>query len=340
MRNFLFFFLLLGLFTQCKNTGKLTKAQREATYRFGFYNVENLFDLKNDPDRNDDDFTPDGRNKWTQERYDEKLANLSKVIKGMGLPSLLGVCEVENRTVLADLAKVDALKAADYGFVHYDSPDFRGIDVALLYKKKEFKVLDSRNIQINFPAEIVEDYTTRDILQVKGVFLGRDTLHVFVNHWPSRRGGVKESQPKRMYVAQQLRKAIDELLAVNPSATIIVMGDLNDEPINDSLIKALQTQRENEQADLYNCFMKADQEGKGSYNYRGNWNMLDHIIISAAFKQANAGLRVGQAVIFREEWMMYKDKKFGPRPSRSYGGPNYYGGYSDHLPVYVEVKAY
>lgn len=337
MRNLVILITCLVLFIQCKSTENISTTSSTPIYRVGFYNVENLFDLKDEPAKFDDEFTPTGRNKWTKERYDHKLNNLSKVINGMGNPVLLGLCEVENKTVLKDLTATSLLKPHGYQFAHFESPDMRGIDVALLYKSKMFSVLDEKKIRIDFPDSIAADYTSRDILQVKGILQGKDTLHVFVNHWPSRRGGTKASQAKRVHVASYLKKAVDELLSQHSNANIIIMGDFNDEPINDSIIKTLGVQRDREQANLYNCFIKADQNKEGSYNYRGNWNMLDQIIISSSIKQALNGLKARNATIFRKEWMLYKDPKHGPRPNRSYGGPNYYGGYSDHLPVFIDL---
>ncbi len=301
-------------------------------YRVGFYNVENLFDTIDSPLRKDDDFTPQGRNQWTTERYEKKLADLAKIIDKMGQPTLLGLSEVENSRVCRDLARQEVLKAARYIPIHQQSPDFRGIDVALMYKKDDFKVQTSDLIRIDFPAEIVEDYTTRDILYVQGVLDGFEVIHIFVNHWPSRRGGAEASEPKRVYVAQQLRKHTDKILADDPDAHIVMMGDFNDETDNKSTKEILG-------GDFMNCMSKLDQEGKGTYNYKGDWSMLDHIIVSDALASGKWRLKALEGVVFREEWMMFKSEKYGPTPNRTYGGPNYYGGFSDHLPVYVDLIA-
>lgn len=309
-------------------------------YRIGFYNVENLFDLEDTPDKIDDYFTPEGKNKWTQERYDKKVGDLTKVLKAMGSPALIGLCEVETLSVCEDMAAHENLSSGNYGVVHFESPDARGIDNALMYQKDLFKVSKAENIVINFPAEIVEDYTTRDILYVNGLFKNKE-IHIFVNHWPSRRGGLEESQPKRVYVASQLRKKVDEILNKNKKARIIIMGDFNDEPDNDSLTKALNASSnyaDGKKTQLINCMSSLDQAGKGTYNYRGNWNMLDQFVASPCMIK-RGGFKYKEAQIFREDWMVYKSEKYGETPNRTYGGPNYYGGISDHFPIYFEFKA-
>ncbi len=304
------------------------------SHRIAFYNVENLFDLVDDPTPGDDEFTPAGKKKWDLERYQAKLNNLSKVVRAMQFPELFGVCEVENATVLKDLAANKVLAGHNYEVVHFESPDYRGIDVALLYKKASFEVIASNQIPIHFPKAIVEDYTTRDILHVRGVFLQKDTFDIFVNHWPSRRGGLKESEPKRLFVAEQLSMTMQAIQRKYPNRSFVVMGDFNDESNNNSLL----TLSKNEYLDLHNCSASLDEKGMGTYNYRGSWNMLDQILVSQKLTQAGSKIQVGEQVIFRQEWLMYNDPKHGPKPNRTYGGPNYYGGYSDHLPVYVELS--
>lgn len=309
--------------------------------RVGFYNVENLFDIVDDPKKPDEEFTPNGSNKWTKERYDKKLDQLSKVIEAMNMPTLLGVCEVENEAVLNDLVKNNQIKGGNYGVAHRESNDFRGIDVALLYNKKRFEVKEIKNTVLTFPRSITEgqSYTSRDLFQVTGVLDGSTTLHVFVNHWPSRRGGLRESEPKRTFVAGELRKQIDAVRANDKDAQIIIMGDFNDETDNKSITKVLGAISENTAAadELVNCFADKDARNEGSYNYRGTWNMLDQIILSDNFFDDN-GLKYQSATIFQQEWMMYNDKRNGAMPNRTYGGPNYYGGFSDHLPVFVDLK--
>ena len=254
------------LIIACNSSKQAQTKQLNQTYRFAFYNVENLFDTVDTPDKFDEDFTPTGKLKWTPERYQKKLYNISKVIEGMDFPSIVGVCEVENEAVLNDLSTTDLLKSHGYQVVHHESPDKRGIDNGLIYKKKDFKVLASDHYQINFPKEVVEDYTTRDIIYVKGIFLGIDTLHIFVNHWPSRRGGLEASEPKRVYVASQLKEKTTAILQKNANAKIVIMGDFNDETDNNSVLNTLGAKTNSEvinSSSLYNCSAKLDQAGDG-----------------------------------------------------------------------------
>jgi predicted extracellular nuclease len=314
---------------------------REAI-RIAFYNVENLFDIKDNPKKPDDEFTPNGRNKWDLERYNKKLNQLGKVIKAMDTPAFIGVCEVENRDVLVDLVANNNLSARSYGIAHKESNDYRGIDVALLYDKNRFEVEDIKNTILKFPRSVTgqDDYTSRDLFHVKGKLDGKEMLHIFVNHWPSRRGGLKESEPKRMFVAKQLRKQIDNLLNDDANAKIIIMGDFNDETDNNSIKKGLKVvaNDSDKSGELVNCFTRQDDNQEGSYRYRGNWNMLDQIILSDNFFAKNSSLQFEESAILKKDWMLYKDKKYGATPNKTYGGPNYYGGYSDHLPVYVDIE--
>ncbi len=334
MRNTLFTTLVL----LCALSMGFT--QPASSLRISFYNVENLFDIKNDPITIDDDFTPEGKQQWTRERYQTKLNRLSQVLDSMGVPTFLGLAEVENLAVVKDLAKTGALKEVKYGFVHKESPDKRGIDVAFMYDKKQFKLISYSFIRIDFPEEIEVGYTSRDILHAEGRLSSGDTLHFFVNHWPSRRGGVAQSEPKRMWVAQHLRFALDDIFKDDPDANVIIMGDFNDETDNKSITSMLNAQPRDaypEDGKLYNCFSEFDQQELGSYRYRANWNALDQIIVSGSLLNGEASVIAANPVIFRRDWMMYNSSKYGPSPNRTYGGPNYYGGYSDHLPVTMEL---
>ncbi len=345
--------LFLILFTDiysCGTTGGGVMKERpsvpsdyleDKTYRLGFYNVENLFDLEDNPKKGDEAFTPTGKQKWNEERYRKKLNDLSKVIRAMGSPTLLGLCEVENKKVLEDLKNTTYLKSYNYGIVHEESPDFRGIDVAFLYQKEYFKLVNSEIIRINFPKEIVENYTTRDVLYVEGKLKGKN-IHIFINHWPSRRGGLKESQPKRVYVAEQVKKKVDQILKADDDANILLTGDFNDEPTNKSIAEVLGAKapivNEAQEEHLYNLMLPSDKEGEGTYNYRGNWNMLDQIIVSESLLEGEEGIKAQNPQIFKRGWMIYKHDRFGETPNRTYGGPNYYGGFSDHFPVLVELR--
>ncbi len=307
-----------------------------------FYNVENLFDMEDNPDKKDEEYMPDSDKKWTPDRYQKKLDNLYKVLSTIDEdrpPAIIGVEEVENKQVLEDLVKKTPMVDYDYGIVHYESPDVRGIDVALIYDKGIMKVKDSEKLPVYFDFE--PETTTRDILYVKGE-IGEEEVHLFVNHWSSRRGGLAASEPKRLEAAKVVRAKLDEIFEADADAKVILGGDFNDEPENKSVAEVLGASDELEGiADnaLYNSVKALNDKETGTYNYRGNWNMLDQIILSGAVMNSKTGIRAAseKAGILRQSWMMYKDPKYGERPSRTYGGPNYYGGYSDHLPVYLEL---
>jgi len=305
-----------------------------------FYNVENLFDTKNTPDGRDAEFTPDGKNKWTEDRYLKKLDDISKVLSSVNkneLPEIIGLCEIENRTVLDDLIATKLLSGGNYKIEQFESPDFRGIDCALIYRPDEFKVLKSTPIKVVFADE--PKFTTRDILYVKGETNNHEEFHIFVNHWPSRTGGLEQTEPKRMAVAKILKNKIDSVQNINPDANILVMGDMNDEPSNKSLSEVLSAKSpEVQNAVLVNLMYPVHNSKKGSYNYRGNWNMLDNIIVSAGLID-NQGFQCKEkeGYVFHEKWMEYEVKNGEISPNRTYGGPNYYGGVSDHFPVYIHL---
>jgi predicted extracellular nuclease len=308
------------------------------------YNVENLFDTINSPQTEDDDFTPGGIKAWTYERYSKKLNDLARVILSVPvkeLPAIIGLAEIENREVLKDLADVRGLRRGEYGIVHEDGQDPRGIECALLYRPDLFKYKSHEYVPIEDPID--PDYRYRGILHVHGKGPDGSSLHVFMNHWKSRSGGERETERQRMYSAITLRKQMDLLMARESDFKVIIMGDFNDEPTNRSLINGLSAfnKRQNIQlGDYYNLFYDLHNiEGKGSYNYQGKWNMLDQIIVSYNLLNQERGLSTGyeNAEILKEAWMLYESDTYGESlPSATYGGPDYYGGPSDHLPVYVE----
>ncbi len=333
---FLAFWLASNSFAQ--------KAEYEVA-AIGFYNLENLFDTIPSPNTNDRDFLPQGRLAWNSEKYWSKQANMAKVIGLLATDvtpdgvALLGVAEVENRRVLEDLVVQPAIKERNYQIVHYESPDERGIDVALLYQPKYFKVIGSRPLPVDLidPKTGFRDFT-RDVLYVTGLFQG-DTLHVMVCHWPSRRGGETGSVWMREAAAQVCRRAVDSLLARNELAKIVVMGDLNDDPTNASLIKVLRAAKSTESmkaGDLYNPMYALYKSGNGTLAYRDAWNLFDQIIVSKGlvWKQAG-GWQLLRAVVFREPWMFQEEGAFRGYPLRTFVGDIFLNGYSDHLPVYV-----
>lgn len=316
-----------------------TQKDQLTSSRIAFYNVENLFDTLDHPLHADEEFTPFGKKQWNSERYQKKLSDLAKVVEGMAFPDLIGVSEVENIKVLEDLVQQERLRDKNYEIVHFESPDYRGIDVGLLYAKKAFKVKKAEAIRIDFPTDIVEDYTTRDILKVEGVYRKKYRMHIFVNHWPSRRGGLAASEPKRVYVAQQLKREVDQIVQKDADAAIVILGDFNDETDNKSISEVLAVSAFDgafSKRSLYNSFSELDDQKKGTYSYKGNWNMLDQIIVSSALRDSK-GLEVSQPTIFQAKWMTFQHKEHGAIPNRTYGGPNYYGGISDHFPVYIDL---
>lgn len=307
-----------------------------------FYNVENLFDTHDDPQKNDNWYLPTSEIKWTSEKYNSKLEKLAEVISQINdgsAPDFIGLCEVENKSVVEDLIKESKLLSANYKIVHYESPDERGIDVAFLYNKEIFRVTDSRNIEVDLGSF---DDKTRDILYVEGKLGSGEKLHFLVNHWSSRGEGLRKSEPKRIIAAKTLLKAKNEIIAKDPNANIIIMGDFNDEPFNSSIEVALGAkfdQSDVKQGDLYNPWADLKKKGKGSYRYKKNWNMLDQIIISRHLLDPESSVRYidNSATIFKKDWLIQTGDYAG-FPLRTYGGRKYLNGYSDHLSVCLRLE--
>ena len=307
-------------------------------FSIAFYNLENLFDTSNDPNILDDEFTPNGDLKWDASRYAEKLKMLSATIAQIGksetgaAPAFLGVAEVENRKVLKDLVATEALRALGYDFVHHNSPDERGIDTALLYRKEVFKVIESRSYSLHITnAEGVRDYT-RDILYVHGR-LDDVELFVLVNHWPSRGEGIALSNPKRIAAAARNREIIAEIQARNPEARIIVMGDFNDDPQSEAVREHLVS------TDFYNPMVFLLTRYAGSLIHRGDWYLFDQIILSPNWMKAYDNLlEYEKSAIYSPEYLKEQEGRFKGNPLRTYAGANYLGGASDHFPVYVILK--
>ena len=314
--------------------------------RFVFYNVENLFDTFDDSLTHDGEFLPWGMKGWKTERYEDKLKKIFKVLVNVGgweLPEMIGLCEIENRLVLEDLIKKTPLTREKYGIIQEDSPDARGIDLGFLYRKDAFLPLNHEAINITFPFDSTTK--TRDLLYIEGLVNSKkDTLHVFICHFPSRRGGKEASQPKRAYVASQVRKRVEAIMRSNPNAKIIVTGDFNDEPTDKSILEVLHAKGNWEDLKngefhnyMYNFKVK---EGLGTYKYQGYWNMLDQWIVSQGLmdNQSKSYLKSNSGQIFKRPWLMQDDPDApGQKPFRTYGGSFYYGGYSDHLPIYLDI---
>ena len=317
----------------------LTNCKRNENYQAAivFYNVENLFDTIDDPLKNDKDFLPDGRNKWNSEKYFHKLKNISKVLSSIdsfNLPAIIGFSEVENIEVIRDLINTGELKNGNYKIIHQESPDERGIDVALIYREKYFNPQYQKVIEIIFPFD--KNEKTRDILYVKGSTDGGEILHIFVNHWTSRWGGKEKSKPKRLFTASVLKKYSDSLLKNDKNSNIIILGDLNDNPDNESVFNILQANKPTKpikQAVLNNLLIEKYSNGEGTLFYN-DWDMFDQIIVSSNLIDEN--LICGKAEIFNPEWILFKTKEGEFRPNRTQGR-HYYGGYSDHLPVYFTL---
>lgn len=308
-----------------------------------FYNVENLFDTIDDPKTKDNEFLPTAEKQWNTQKYNRKLNNLSMVIqnvKRMGLPDIVGLAEVENKTVLNDLLNYRNMLSGRYKIVHEDSKYNRGVDVALFYNPKTFKYVSHETTEIEFPFD--KTRTTRAILYVKGKLENDEELHVFVNHWPSRWGGVEQSEPKRVHVATVLRKLIDELKGEKPGAKILVLGDFNDAPTNKSLSETLgSVKKPDGKGSLVNLAHHPMSKGLGTYNYKGNWDMLDQAIVSENMIDAKKGLSTCTDClgIFDNQMVTYMHNKSGQlRPNRTYGGSRHYGGYSDHYAIYVGME--
>ena len=311
-----------------------------------FYNLENLFDTENDPLTYDDDRTPDGKDHWTEEIYQDKLKNMAKVMAEIGAevsgsaPTIIGVCETENRKVLEDLVNQETLVEQDYGIIQFDSPDRRGIDVALLYKKKLFTPTHykAKELLIYDDNDKSKRVFTRDQLVVSGMLDG-EKIHLIVNHWPSRSGGEKRSRSKRIKAAKLNRQIIDSIFSDDPYAKIITMGDLNDDPTNPSVKDHLNAKRKVSNLDikeLYNPMEDLAKQGYGSLAYRDSWNLFDQIIISTELtKKDFSSYRFYKAGIYNETYLVNAHGRYKGYPYRSFASGSYTGGYSDHFPVYI-----
>lgn len=312
-----------------------SKAKRHA---IAFYNIENLFDIYDDELTRDDDFVPTSEKRWTIKRYKNKLRKIGFAISNIGKkdtkkhPAIVGLAEIENEDVLKDLVASKHLEDYNYKFVHYDSPDERGIDVALLYDEAIFKVAFSKTYTVDLLDEDGDVDYTRDILLVSGLFEGLE-LHLIVNHWPSRRSGDIETEHKRLKASQKVTEVISELKEKDPNAKVIVMGDFNDDPSSKS-IKALELSH-----GLFNPMQTLMSHERGTTSYNQKWNLFDQFLITHNFfeRKKNA-LRYVDANIFDEDFLKEYDGKYKGSPYRTYVGKRYKGGYSDHFPVYMILK--
>lgn len=327
------------------------QAQEEKKFllrTIAFYNLENLFDIEDDPFTFDDDRTPTGKDLWTTEKYEDKLKKLSTVLSSIGKepsgipPAIIGVCELENINVLEDLINQPLLRDFNYGVVHYDSPDMRGIDVGLLYQRSMFTPLhsNSHRLLIYESDDPSKRVYTRDQLVVTGLFEG-EPMHFIVNHWPSRSGGEARSSYKRESAARLNKKIVDSLYQIDPHSKIIIMGDFNDDPTNKSIKKILGTrhdQKETAIGELFNPMENMLKKGMGTLAFRDGWNLFDQIILSHAFlNNEYSTYQYYRAGIFNPPFLLTPSGQYKGYPFRSYDFGGYTGGYSDHFPVYVHL---
>jgi predicted extracellular nuclease len=319
------------------------QSQEKQNFKIMCYNVENYFDCVDDSLTDDAEYLPTGMRGWNNTKYQKKQSNIGKVIVAIGgweAPALVGFCEIESEKCLFDLTRYSGLKNLRYKYLHHESADARGVDVALLYQPSMFKPFHNEAIKIDFPQAPTSK--TRDILFASGVIPTGDTLHVFVCHFPSRLGGELESEERRMFVASVIRSKVDSLFAAKTNPNIVIMGDFNDYPTNKSMLEVLKAIPLNDSIsshELYNLMYKLHAEGKGSNKHNGEWGALDQIIISGNLLNSKQKIyaKPTDAHFFDAAFLLEDDKTFlGKQPFRTYVGMKYQEGFSDHLPVYAD----
>jgi hypothetical protein len=320
------------------------QSKKYRTCIIAFYNLENFYDTVNNTLVNDDDFTPGGIKQYNTAIYKDKVNKLATVISLIGTDfspsgaSILGVAEIENDTVLNDLVHHLLLIQRHYRIIHFDSKDARGIDVGFLYDPKIFLPEKAQKLFVQLPGNSKEAFYTRDILYVKGSISG-ETIHVYVNHWPSRRGGEERSTPARNAAALICKKHIDSVLRKEPNAKIIVMGDLNDDPDSPSITHALQarpTIAQTKPGELFNPWAELYANGIGTLANRDSWGLFDQIILSQAWLDPQQqGLFYYHPYIFTRNFMRENTGRYKGYPMRTWDGNTYRGGYSDHFPTYI-----
>jgi predicted extracellular nuclease len=343
MKHILFVYLVYFFAQNCVCQDIASEQRGKNTLRVCFYNLENYFDCENNPHKNDDSFTPEGSSHWTKTRFDKKAKNIAKVFIAMGqwdLPEIIGVCEIENETAIRYLLYNTSLAKGNYEYVFYESPDIRGINVALFYKSSKFKVINS------YPIPLIDTlkpyFKTRDILYVEGIMNCKDTIHLFVNHWPSRYGGYAATIESRNLAAKTLRLKIDSLLLLNIEARILIMGDFNDYYYDESIATYLRAYDTNnyKNGNLINMmFPYFNKNNAGTHKFQQHWGILDQIMVSSGLYYAKNGLRTQTTgKIFNADFLLEEDSKnMGKMPLRTYAGQRYIGGFSDHLPVYIDL---
>ncbi len=325
-----------------------TAVAQEKPYMVAFWNLENLFDIYDDPETHDGEFTPEGVKQWNEVKYQKKLYNTERVLFDMAAinrdyPIVIGVSEVENRTVLEDLVSQPKLKGANYRICHFDSPDARGVDVAFLYRADVFKLEGSDNIKLNVPE--LPDFRTRDLVVMWGTIEG-EPFYFLVSHWPSRLGGKEASQFKRDACARQIREIKDSLLKENPATKVIVMGDFNDDATDASLVKVMGAKgkvNELEEGDFFNPYVQMLKAGLGTLAYQDSWNLFDNICVTENLVNGTYGklrLMKGKKFygnIFTRPYMLQQEGQYKGYPLRTFVTNNFQNGFSDHFPVYIYI---
>ncbi len=321
---------------------------QDKPYMVAFYNLENLFDIYDDPETHDEEFLPDGVKQWNETKYQKKLSNMERVLFDMAAinkeyPIVIGVSEIENRSVLEDLVSQPKLKGANYRICHYDSPDARGVDVAFLYRADVFKLEGSDNIKLE--VEELPDFRTRDFVVMWGTIEG-EPFYFLVSHWPSRLGGKEASQFKRDACAKQIREIKDALLAKNPNTKVIVMGDFNDDATDTSLVKVMGAKGKTKDlvaGDFFNPYFAMLRAGLGTLAYQDAWNLFDNICVTENLVNAPEGkLRLIKGKkyygnIFTRPYMLQAEGQYKGYPLRTFVTNNFQNGFSDHFPVYIYI---
>ena len=319
-------------------------------YKVVFYNLENLFDTINDPNKNDEEYLPEGERKWTTYRYNQKLHNMERVLFDVALqdknfPAVIGVSEIENRLVLEDLLAQPKLAKANYRIVHFDSPDRRGVDCAFFYRPNQFQLEGSEAHRISFPGR--PNFLTRDLVAMWGKIEG-EPFYFIVSHWPSRLGGKERSQYARDFVAAKCKHICDSVRTVNPNTKVVIMGDFNDDATDASVVEVLGAKgniKKLEANDMFNPFNAMLKAGYGTLAYRDSWNLFDNIVVSENLATGSTGaLKIQKKEgakfygnIFTAPYMIQKEGQYKNYPLRSFVGSNFQNGYSDHFPVYIYI---
>ena len=340
----------------------LCSAQKSGTrnYIIGFYNLENLFDTYDDPAHNDEEFLPDGKNQWTEAKYQKKVANMAKVIRAMAddngrYHTVLGISEIENRLVIEDLVSDPQIADANYQIVHYDGPDRRGVDVAMLYKPEQFKYLDSESIPFDFKDSQIKfslneqeqaDFRTRDILYVHGLIAGED-FGIYVTHTPSRVGG--KGGDLRSRCCEIIYNHSKQMEKKHPGIKIVVMGDMNDNPTDDSQavwLRGRETIEEMTPEDFFDPYLSMLKDGYGSLAYQGEWNIYDIEQVNYNLAAApDGGLKIVPIIknkyygrIFKKPFMTQQSGQYKGTPFRTFSNGAFIGGFSDHYPTYILIS--